>query len=196
MDPTSRGEGGATLLRQAGIDVEQDFLKDEALVVLGPWLSSTQARRPFITWIYEATSDGSPITYGECIAMRGEIAAIRNSHDLAMTRNGKLEEGRPGSHGQGVFAIPDSNIVYDSVEALDTLLTAGVRSVLIEGNSSEAASLLNVCPADQVIVHMSNTPRSWAPDSTYGHIAALPDDYRITEARGVGNYIRLVGRRI
>jgi diaminohydroxyphosphoribosylaminopyrimidine deaminase / 5-amino-6-(5-phosphoribosylamino)uracil reductase len=196
MDPTSRGEGGAALLRQAGIDVEQDFLKDEALVVLGPWLSSVQARRPFITWIYEATPDGSPIVFGEYIAMRGEIAAIRESHDLVMTWNGKFEEGRPGSHGQGVFAMPESDIVYDSVEVLDTLLAAGARSVLIVGNSSEAASLLSVCPADQVISYMPNTPRSWAPNSDSGHIAALPDGYRITGARHEGNYVRLVGGRI
>lgn len=196
MDPTSRGEGGAALLRQAGIEVEEDFLTDEALVVLGPWLSSTKEGRPFITWIYEAAPDGSPITYGECIAVRGEIADIRNSYDLAMTRGGKLEEGRPGSHGRGVFAVPNNDVAYDSAEALDTLLAAGVRSVLIEGNSDEAASLLSIRPADQVISYIPNTPRSWVPDSDSGLVAALPDNYRITDATHQGNYVRLVGCRI
>lgn len=196
MDPTSRGQGGAALLRQAGIDVEQDVLKDEALVVLGPWLSSIQARRPFITWIYEAAPDGSPIVFGEYAAMRGEVAAIRNSHDLVMTLDGKFEEGRSSSHGQDVFTVPGSDTVYDSTELLDTLLATGARSVLIEGNSSNATSLLSICPANQVITYIPNTPKSWAPSPDVGNITALPDDYRITEARHDGNYIRLVGKRI
>jgi diaminohydroxyphosphoribosylaminopyrimidine deaminase/5-amino-6-(5-phosphoribosylamino)uracil reductase len=39
-DPTSRGEGGAALLRAAGVDVEIGVLADEARLVLGPWLTA------------------------------------------------------------------------------------------------------------------------------------------------------------
>jgi diaminohydroxyphosphoribosylaminopyrimidine deaminase / 5-amino-6-(5-phosphoribosylamino)uracil reductase len=38
IDPTSRGDGGAARLRDAGLDVEVGVLTDEAVVVLGPWL--------------------------------------------------------------------------------------------------------------------------------------------------------------
>jgi diaminohydroxyphosphoribosylaminopyrimidine deaminase/5-amino-6-(5-phosphoribosylamino)uracil reductase len=43
IDPTSRGVGGAAMLRAAGVDVEVGVLADEARLVLGPWLTA-QAR--------------------------------------------------------------------------------------------------------------------------------------------------------
>jgi diaminohydroxyphosphoribosylaminopyrimidine deaminase / 5-amino-6-(5-phosphoribosylamino)uracil reductase len=57
IDPTSRGEGGAAALRAAGIAVETDVLRDEAQVVLGPWLTSQEVGRPEITWPYLLTSE-------------------------------------------------------------------------------------------------------------------------------------------
>ncbi|HET9381617.1 MAG TPA: bifunctional diaminohydroxyphosphoribosylaminopyrimidine deaminase/5-amino-6-(5-phosphoribosylamino)uracil reductase RibD [Streptomyces sp.] len=194
MDPTSRGEGGAALLRQAGIDVEVGVLQEEALVVLGPWLTSLRAGRPFVTWVYEAGPDGAPIGRGACRALRGEVAAVRAAHDLVVTWDGRLEEGRPGSHGRDVFAVPDSGIFREPPGVARSLLAAGARSVLVEGHAGEAASLLGVCPADRVIVYVPGTPESWAPAAGRG--AALPDGYRLTGARREGEFVRLAGRRV
>jgi diaminohydroxyphosphoribosylaminopyrimidine deaminase / 5-amino-6-(5-phosphoribosylamino)uracil reductase len=49
LDPTSRGEGGAATLRAVGVDVETGVLAEEARVVLGPWLTALEARRPMVT---------------------------------------------------------------------------------------------------------------------------------------------------
>ncbi|MDG9678931.1 hypothetical protein [Micromonospora sp. DH14] len=52
MDPTSRGEGGASMLAAAGIEVETDVLRDEALTVLEPWLTAAVRRGPYLTWVF------------------------------------------------------------------------------------------------------------------------------------------------
>ncbi|MGH3916627.1 MAG: bifunctional diaminohydroxyphosphoribosylaminopyrimidine deaminase/5-amino-6-(5-phosphoribosylamino)uracil reductase RibD [Pseudonocardiaceae bacterium] len=48
IDPTSRGPGGAARLRQAGVDIEIGVLADEALLVLGPWLTALRIARPLV----------------------------------------------------------------------------------------------------------------------------------------------------
>jgi diaminohydroxyphosphoribosylaminopyrimidine deaminase/5-amino-6-(5-phosphoribosylamino)uracil reductase len=59
IDPTSRGEGGAAALRNAGIEVEVGVLDDETRLVLGPWLVSLERKRPFVTLAYTVHADGS-----------------------------------------------------------------------------------------------------------------------------------------
>jgi diaminohydroxyphosphoribosylaminopyrimidine deaminase / 5-amino-6-(5-phosphoribosylamino)uracil reductase len=49
LDPTSRGQGGAARLRDAGVDVEVGVLAAEAVLVLGPWLTALRDRRPRVT---------------------------------------------------------------------------------------------------------------------------------------------------
>ncbi|MDQ3610896.1 MAG: bifunctional diaminohydroxyphosphoribosylaminopyrimidine deaminase/5-amino-6-(5-phosphoribosylamino)uracil reductase RibD [Actinomycetota bacterium] len=59
LDPTIGAGGGAAVLRDAGVEVEIDFLADE--VARGPleaWLTSQVLGRPFVTWKYAATLDG------------------------------------------------------------------------------------------------------------------------------------------
>lgn len=194
MDPTSRGEGGAALLRQAGIDVEVGVLQEQALVVLGPWLTSLRAGRPFVTWVYEAGPDGAPVGHGECFAPRGEVAAVRAAHDLVVTWDGRLEEGRPGSHGRDVFSVPDGGIFLAPDDVARALLAAGVRSVLVEGHSREAAALLGVCPADRVIAYLPSAPGSRAPGADGG--VALPDGYRVVGAGRERSFVRLAGSRV
>lgn len=43
MDPTSQGEGGAAVLRAAGVKVEVGLLADEARLVLGSWLAAQRS---------------------------------------------------------------------------------------------------------------------------------------------------------
>jgi diaminohydroxyphosphoribosylaminopyrimidine deaminase/5-amino-6-(5-phosphoribosylamino)uracil reductase len=54
IDPTSRGQGGVTRLRDAGVDVEVGVLADEALLVLGPWMGALRSGRPHVLWAFEA----------------------------------------------------------------------------------------------------------------------------------------------
>ncbi|WP_234343944.1 bifunctional diaminohydroxyphosphoribosylaminopyrimidine deaminase/5-amino-6-(5-phosphoribosylamino)uracil reductase RibD [Streptomyces sp. NRRL F-5123] len=190
MDPTSRGAGGAAVLRQAGVEVEQDVLADEALVVLGPWLSATKTGRPHVTWVYQAALDGSPVGEGE--AVRNEVAALRGAYDLVVTAGGAFDEGRPGSHGRDVFAVLRGDAVPGSPEAL---FAAGARSVLVAGHSPGAAALLAACLPDEVIVHVPGTAESWAPSPEAGPVGVLPDGYRVTSVAPAGNGVRVTGTR-
>jgi len=75
-DPTTEAGGGATLLREAGVDVETGVLADE--VALGPleaWLTSRRLGRPFVTWKYAATLDGrSAAADGSSRWITGDLA--------------------------------------------------------------------------------------------------------------------------
>ncbi|MFI8350794.1 bifunctional diaminohydroxyphosphoribosylaminopyrimidine deaminase/5-amino-6-(5-phosphoribosylamino)uracil reductase RibD [Streptomyces sp. NPDC085596] len=176
MDPTSRGEGGAALLREAGVEVEQGFLADEALLVLGPWLASLTHERPFITWIHQAGPGGAPLA--------DEVSLLRQSHDLVMWAEGGIEEGRPGSHGAGVFRVPALPLGSDAGEAVKVLGEAGARSVLVVG-TPDSPGLEQL--ADRVICYLPFTAEPWSP---------LPAGYRLSEVtRGVA-YVRVVGQQV
>ncbi|MGA5319778.1 bifunctional diaminohydroxyphosphoribosylaminopyrimidine deaminase/5-amino-6-(5-phosphoribosylamino)uracil reductase RibD [Streptomyces seoulensis] len=173
MDPTSRGEGGAALLREAGVEVEQGVLAEEALLVLGPWLASLTLERPFLTWIR-----------GDSAAISAEVDLLRQSHDLVVRARGLVEEGRPGSHGAGGFRVPGRLLEGDSEDVLKVLGETGARSVLVVGDA--AVPSLQQC-ADRIIRYLPFTATSSAP---------LPPGYRLSEVtRGVG-YVRVVGRRM
>lgn len=172
MDPTSRGEGGAALLRKAGVEVEQGVLAEEALLVLGPWLASLTRERPFITWIH-----------GDSEALSAEADLLRQSHDLVVRAGGLVEEGRQGSHGDGVFRVPDRLLEGDAGHLLKVLGETGARSVLIVGDAGVPSLEQR---ADRLIRYLPFTATTQAP---------LPPGYRLSEVtRGVG-HARVVGQR-
>ncbi|MEK8106529.1 hypothetical protein NKG94_17185 [Micromonospora sp. M12] len=99
MDPTSRWEGGASMLAAAGVEVETGVLQDEALTVLGPWLTATVRRRPYLTWAFAA--DGGH----QSAAVERLRLDLRASADLVVA--GKtVDEGIPGGHASAHFALP------------------------------------------------------------------------------------------
>ncbi|NQX27241.1 bifunctional diaminohydroxyphosphoribosylaminopyrimidine deaminase/5-amino-6-(5-phosphoribosylamino)uracil reductase RibD [Microbacteriaceae bacterium VKM Ac-2854] len=57
-DPGDRSSGGAQTLRDAGVEVEQGVLADEAEEFLHVWLTATRAHRPFVTLKWASTLDG------------------------------------------------------------------------------------------------------------------------------------------
>lgn len=186
MDPTSRGEGGAALLRKAGVEVEEGVLSDEALLVLGPWLDSLRNDRPFITWMYEADWAGSPVRHG--------ASGLDDAYDLVIQPSGDITEGRPGAHGRGVFRVP-GRLVGAPADFMDALRDSGARTVALTGWSEYAASLAEAGVVDQVIVTLPHTPHSWAPDKPSDRLTALPDGYRLTAVHRLAHHVRLVGRR-
>lgn len=195
MDPTSRGEGGAALLRKAGLKVEQDFLTDEALLVLGPWHASLSRDRPFITWIYEAGPDGNPLRHHARGATSDEVRTLRESYDLVIGEGG-IEEGRPGSHSSDVFQIPRRLQRNSIPELLSALNKTGARSVLLSGVVDVLPSLIAGGLVDQLIAYLPRTSPSWSPDADCGQLTAIPNGYRLTEVTPQGTAVRLVGRRV
>jgi diaminohydroxyphosphoribosylaminopyrimidine deaminase/5-amino-6-(5-phosphoribosylamino)uracil reductase len=99
IDPTSRGEGGAAVLRAAGVDVEIGVLADEARVVIGTWLTSQQGRRPVITWPHLVAVNG----IGEFPEDTAEARQLRLSADAVLRADGSCprqpRRGHPGSEG-------------------------------------------------------------------------------------------------
>jgi diaminohydroxyphosphoribosylaminopyrimidine deaminase/5-amino-6-(5-phosphoribosylamino)uracil reductase len=173
--------------------VEQDFLRDEALLVLGPWLGSLERDRPFITWTYEAAPDGTPLP----LDARGGVPKARyelqESYDLVISQGGQVTEGRPGQHGREVFQVPRDSLSGNAEKILSLLSEAGARSVLINGASDIASVLFTAGVVDRVIAYLPNTPHSWSPGPQHGHLSALPVGYRLTEVIRQGDHIRLTG---
>ncbi|WP_414084856.1 bifunctional diaminohydroxyphosphoribosylaminopyrimidine deaminase/5-amino-6-(5-phosphoribosylamino)uracil reductase RibD [Streptomyces asiaticus] len=183
MDPTSRGEGGAVVLEQAGIEVERGVLEQEALLVLGPWLHSLCTGRPYITWAYTVGADGDDGAQA--------VKELRRTHDLVIRRNGAIEEGVPGGHGKDSFRVPLSPLGDEPRKALHGLNESGARTVLIEGSSNEAARLL-ADAVERVIIDGPGTPPSSAPIAAS---ALLPDGFRLVNAGCFDLRTRLVARR-
>ncbi|MEU0845174.1 bifunctional diaminohydroxyphosphoribosylaminopyrimidine deaminase/5-amino-6-(5-phosphoribosylamino)uracil reductase RibD [Streptomyces sp. NPDC005962] len=176
MDPTSRGEGGAAVLEQAGIEVERGVLEQEALLVLGPWLHSLRTGRPYITWAYDDRA----------------VNELRRTHDLVIRPNGSVEEGTPGVHGEGAFHVPPPLAGDDPETALRTLAEAGARTVLIEGASNDAARLL-ADAVHRLIIDAPQTPPSSGPAAATG--ASLPEGFRMVAVQPMGRYVRLTAER-
>ncbi|MFJ5306207.1 bifunctional diaminohydroxyphosphoribosylaminopyrimidine deaminase/5-amino-6-(5-phosphoribosylamino)uracil reductase RibD [Streptomyces sp. NPDC088350] len=195
MDPTSRGEGGAALLRKSGVEVEKNFLKDEALLVLGPWQASLSHGRPFITWIYEASADGKPdFNSAQDIAFE-EADMLRRSYDLVVNQEGGVEEGDPGSHGEDVFRLPHGVLGNDFDEMANAVRGTGVRSILLSGAVDNFSRIASAGMVDQVISYLPQTPPSYSPGKDAGRTTAIPDGYRLTEVVRIASHVRLVGRR-
>ncbi|MFF5670912.1 bifunctional diaminohydroxyphosphoribosylaminopyrimidine deaminase/5-amino-6-(5-phosphoribosylamino)uracil reductase RibD [Streptomyces hygroscopicus] len=183
MDPTSRGEGGAVVLEQAGVEVERGVLEQEALLVLGPWLHSLRTGRPHITWAYTVGADEDDGDQA--------VKELRRTHDLVIRQNGAIEEGTPDSHGEDAFRVPARLLSDGPANAVHDLTESGARSVLIEGERNEAAWLLHDA-IDRLIVDVPSTPSSSVPAAVSGAGAAfIPDGYRLVDVQLRASHLRL-----
>ncbi|MFJ4635965.1 bifunctional diaminohydroxyphosphoribosylaminopyrimidine deaminase/5-amino-6-(5-phosphoribosylamino)uracil reductase RibD [Streptomyces hygroscopicus] len=185
MDPTSRGEGGAVVLEQAGIEVERGVLEQEALLVLGPWLHSLRTGRPYITWAYSVGIDEGRSDQA--------LTELRRTHDLVIRRDGAVEEGVPGGHGEDSFRVPLPPLGDESRKALDALNESGARTVLIEGSSNEAARLL-ADAVDRVIIDVPGTRPSFSLTGP-GAESAVPGGFWLTDVKPSDSHVRLTAER-
>ncbi len=81
-DPNPLAQGGAELLRGAGVDVEGGLLRAEAERVNEAWLHAVRRGRPFVIWKYGASLDGQiAAADGTSRWITGEDAR-RDSHKL------------------------------------------------------------------------------------------------------------------
>ncbi|MFB9320112.1 bifunctional diaminohydroxyphosphoribosylaminopyrimidine deaminase/5-amino-6-(5-phosphoribosylamino)uracil reductase RibD [Cryptosporangium minutisporangium] len=157
LDPTSRGEGGAAVLRAHGVEVEVGVLADEVTVVLGPWLTAQTTGRPTVTAAYQAAADGiSAVTDGALIR---ELSA---GVDVVIHPDGRLQEAN--RHGRDVLTLPTNAGMNDPACLLTTLYTGGARTVLLLGEPQHlpaflAAGLIDravvMCPLDPPVLRES-----------------------------------------
>jgi diaminohydroxyphosphoribosylaminopyrimidine deaminase/5-amino-6-(5-phosphoribosylamino)uracil reductase len=170
IDPTSRGEGGAARLTDAGVEIEVGLLADEALVVLGPWLAATRSGRPHVHWACESGPEGFRSS-NDLLLWSG----LGIGTDAVLHSSGDVEEGIPGAHGHGVFALPESVAVEDPAGALTTLYAGGVRSLLLHGGGELAQPYLELQLIDTVDVFIPPSALS-APEQV---LTPLPAGFGI-----------------
>lgn len=156
LDPTSRDEGGATLLRRAGVSVEAGVLADEVLLVLGPWLDALQSGQPRVTWAYEVTSNGLTAVSDAF------LMAIRPGFDAVLTANGTLEEGVSAGHGREAFSLPSAPLPPGARELMEALYAGGSRSVLLHGTLALAQPFLTADLVDEILLTFASPVSSGA----------------------------------
>jgi len=167
LDPTSRGDGGAARLRQAGVHVEVDVLADEARLVLGPWLEALSSRRPRVLWAYEH----GPRGHRPCSASL--LAKLRVGVDAVLETAGVVEEGVPGAHGPDAFTLPTSWPSGEPDEVLAAIYEGGSRSVLLHGGIEPVRSYLAKGFVDDIIVLLPVSEPSTA--RSLPEIGGIPD---------------------
>ncbi|WP_236120631.1 bifunctional diaminohydroxyphosphoribosylaminopyrimidine deaminase/5-amino-6-(5-phosphoribosylamino)uracil reductase RibD [Cellulomonas palmilytica] len=81
-DPNPVAAGGVEILRAAGVDVVTDVLADEGRALLGSWLPSVGADRPFVTLKTATTLDGRIAAADGSSRWITSSVARRHAHEL------------------------------------------------------------------------------------------------------------------
>ncbi|MFF7098412.1 hypothetical protein ACFY9A_39500 [Streptomyces rubradiris] len=192
MDPTSRGEGGAARLRQAGVDVHTHVLEEEALVVLGPWRASLTYQRPVLHLVIQMDPAGSvTLPSREALA---EIKVQRRTYDLVLCPDGSVEEGRSGSHGRH-FSVPAHPVSDKPEDAVAALTDAGARAVLLVGPSKLAERLLSESLVDRLTLLVPVPEPSHATATTPTPASLIPDGYVLSRIGRVDSQLVVSAER-
>ena len=152
IDPTSRGDGGAAVMRTAGVDVEVGVLAGEARLVLGPWLAAVTNGRPTVTAIVVASTG----TAADSAVRDRILAELRISVDAVLHPDGTVEEGVAGSHGQGVLNLPTTPMTGTPPDVLKVLYAADVRSLLLVGDDGSFEPYASRSLIDRVLTYLPN----------------------------------------
>jgi diaminohydroxyphosphoribosylaminopyrimidine deaminase/5-amino-6-(5-phosphoribosylamino)uracil reductase len=197
IDPTSRGEGGAAALRNAGVDVEVGVLDDETRLVLAPWLAALEGHRPFVTLGYTVDAGGRIGGLASAsLTLVGEVAMdvhnLRLVHDAVLRDDDRLEEGASGGHGRDVFALA-TDTAQEASDLLASLVDGGVRSLLVDGGSSLAGSFLETGLVDQAVTYIESGGPSSAGQTAADarHFAGLLRGFALREVTRVRQTVRV-----
>jgi diaminohydroxyphosphoribosylaminopyrimidine deaminase/5-amino-6-(5-phosphoribosylamino)uracil reductase len=193
MDPTSREEGGAARLRAAGVDVEADVLVEEARLVTGPWLESFDRGVPDVEWCYVATSAG---VVADVSIPDDELQRARVRFDAVLRPHGGLEEGATDAHRRDVFSLPTDLGIDLSHTALANLYSQGVRSLLVNGWSVEAAAAFAQGCFMRATMYLESQPPSAVEQPGSPAVSFLPAEARLVSiTRTPGNVCLTFVRR-
>lgn len=192
IDPTSRGEGGVARLRQAGMDVEVGVLADEALLVLGPWLTALETVRPFVIWPYVVHATGvveSAVSFSEGVHLLATTDAV-------LHEDGRVTEAISDSHGTGVLDLAPVALNDGPKAALSALYSNGIRSVLLDGGLSLATPFLASGLVDRVFAYLPQEEASARPTLNGAiDLLTLPERFRIVRVKKYEPYVCVIGER-
>lgn len=166
IDPTSRGEGGAALLRAAGIDVEVGVLADEARLVLGGWMQTLRTRRPIMWWTYTLGPQGPAAPH---------LTRSRTRMDAIVLADGRITEAVPESHGAGILDLPERHDPEKPATTLRALFDGGARAVALHGGHDLAAPFLQ----HHLIDHITALLAADVPNASACHLEVIPDGFTI-----------------
>jgi diaminohydroxyphosphoribosylaminopyrimidine deaminase/5-amino-6-(5-phosphoribosylamino)uracil reductase len=189
IDPTSRGEGGVTRLRRAGMDVEVGVLTNEALLVLGPWLTALETARPLVIWAYVVGAAGI-----ESAVELPEAAYLLTCADAVLHEDGLVTETTTGSHGTGALKLAPVAVQAGPKALLTTLYDNGIRSVMLHGGLRLTEPFLAAGLINRVVAYLPITEPSTLPAvSGASGLLLIPDSFRIVQASKGKGYVCVVG---
>jgi diaminohydroxyphosphoribosylaminopyrimidine deaminase/5-amino-6-(5-phosphoribosylamino)uracil reductase len=200
MDPTSRGGGGVSALRGAGVSVEVGVLEQEALLVLEPWLTSVRSRRPFVTWLCAIESGGVPRGFAELTAEVSagcleDVRNLRQESDAVLDERGQIVEGTRGGHGVGFRLQPMSTAVGPE-SLLSGLASGGVRTLLLDGGEALAEPFGARGLIDRAVAYSPVLDPSWRPGASPlgATLAFPPSGFELRDVHRAGSWIRASAR--
>lgn len=186
MDPTSRGEGGAAVLRAAGVDVVTGVLEDEALTVLGTWLAATVSGRPRVTWAFRSDGPAAGTLTGELLATE----ALRAHADAILAEDGRVTEAVRGAHGPGILHLQDVDPAAPAA-AVQALHRGGVRSLLLLGDVTLGAVFAAAGLVDWIVVHIRDPGPSSLGNASLLPLV-LPSGFKLVETSRQAGTVRAV----
>ncbi|GAA2342061.1 hypothetical protein [Dactylosporangium salmoneum] len=160
IDPTSRGDGGAAVLAGAGVDVETGVLHEEVFAVLGPWLTATRRRCPYVTWAHKSQQEP------DRPADDRHLAILRGTADVVLD-GAAVSEGVPGGHSAVHFRLPDLDQLGEGLAPwLDDAYRNGARRVLLISSEPEPTpGYLPLIDELWLALCRTNPPRASTPIS-------------------------------
>ncbi len=201
IDPTSRGEGGAAVLQNAGLDVEVGILDDETRLVIGPWLTALEQQRPFVTLVYAVHADGwvgglQPAARPSLSHAARDAYDLRLVHDAVLFDDGRLEEGVLDGHGRDVFYLTTAQPPLETGDLLASLVDGGVRSLLLDGGCSLVSSFLEAGSVDQAVAYVENSGSSSVGQTVAGahRFVGLLTGFVLRDVTRVGETVRVSSR--
>jgi diaminohydroxyphosphoribosylaminopyrimidine deaminase/5-amino-6-(5-phosphoribosylamino)uracil reductase len=182
LDPTSRGEGGAAVLRHAGIDVESGVLAEEADLVLGPWMRTLNTRRPVLWW---ATTSGPTAPHTDW------RAGLRSRMDALIHTDGRITEAAPDSHGTGILDLPHTHDPNHPQATVRALFDGGARTVLLDAERTLAAPFLHHDLVDHLLIAHTGPALGAAGRA----LTALPDGFVLDRVTKEADTVIVQGQR-
>jgi diaminohydroxyphosphoribosylaminopyrimidine deaminase/5-amino-6-(5-phosphoribosylamino)uracil reductase len=155
-DPSPTAEGGAQALRDAGVDVENGVLEQEAARVNEAWLTTIREQRPFVTWTRTAADNDQPtVTPDELITTEPmSRQQLRAQSDAIIISANTSHPGPPPLTLRDTVNGPRPlQIILDDDDPralLTTLPARGILSVLIEDDPAIANTFLTAGLVDRI----------------------------------------------